>query len=164
MRARGWQVALALLLLGVVVWLGARDGAWWRDVCSGAPLEFEVLTVAELPIPLIEVYGQKRWAIGVDVYPGSGAGQIYVLLRRGQCPTGGYRIEPIAVRLVRRFAAYEIRVQSKYNIPQPGQMVIEVVTFPAVGLRIRADRKLTGCSVVALDQDGKVVSRAEPVR
>lgn len=164
MRARGWKVALALLLLGVVVWLGAGEGNWWRDVCSGAPLEFEVLMVAELPLQLIEVYGQKRWSPGVDVYPGSKAGEIYVLLRRGQCPTGGYRIEPVAVRLVRRFATYEIRVQSKYNIPESGQPVIEVVTFPAVGLRIWADRKLTACPVVALDQDGKSVGRAEPAR
>jgi hypothetical protein len=164
MRARPLHVVLFLVLVGVVVGLGALDGLWWRDVCKGAPLEFEVLTVAELPLPLIEMYAQKRWAAGVDVYPGSKANEIYVLLRRGQCPTGGYKIEPVAVSLVKRLSSYEIRTQSNYIVPEAGQPVIEVVTFPAVGLRVWADRRLTDCPVVSLDQDGKIMGRSEPAR
>lgn len=163
-RARPWHAVVALLLLGLVIWLGARDRLWWRDVSSGVPLEFDVLTVAELPLPLIEIYGQKRWSPGVDVYPGRGAGELYVLVRWGQCPSGGYKIEPVAVHLVKRFATEEIRVQVDFVTPAPGHPVIEIVTFPAVGIRIKADRRLTGASVVAIDQDGKVTGRAGPVR
>lgn len=163
-RARVWYTALALVLLGAIVWLGAREGLWWRDVSSGIPLEFGVLTIAELPLQLIEAYGQKRWSPGVDACAGRVPGEVYILVRWGQCPSGGYRIEPVAVRLVKRFRAEEIRVQARYVAPEPGQPVIEIVTFPAVGLRIRADRRLTGCSVVVVDQDGKVMARTAPLR
>ncbi|OGS69485.1 MAG: hypothetical protein A2Y96_02790 [Firmicutes bacterium RBG_13_65_8] len=164
-KLRGWHIAVLVLALAALLALGAADGGWWGPVIRGRPIPFTQLSIAELPLPLIEAYSETRWSEGVDACLDSAAGDLYILLRWGQQPTGGYRVVPKDVRVVRRWGQCQIRIRSDYVVPAPGQPVIEVATFPAAGLRIT----LQGidpydCTVVAFGLDGRPHGATAPLR
>ena len=76
------------------------------------------------------------------------------MLRWGQKPTGGYRVVPKEVRVVRRWGKCQIRIRAEYVVPEPGQPVIEVATFPAAGLRIALQGiNPYGCTVAVFGLD-----------
>lgn len=156
-------VALVLVVLALLA-LAMADGYWWRAVIAGVPLPFSQVALAELPPPLLEEYDRSRWAEGVDAWLGPGGESLYVLLRWGQKPTGGYRVVPLEARLVRRFGRAVIRVRAEYVTPEPGQPVIEVASFPGAGMRLLVrGYTVTGCTVVAVDQLGRGHGTTGPV-
>ncbi len=150
-----------MLLAVLVVALGALDGQWWQDVYYGRPLPLDVFAIAQLPLPLIEAYGTNRWSEGVDALWDAESGFLYVLVRWGQKPTGGYCVEPQRAALRRRPGGWTVVVTSNYVTPAPGHPVIEVVTFPAAGARIKLEQPPGQFRVVAVDQRGR--ARGEPV-
>lgn len=155
-RIKRWWPALLILLAVVVVALGALDGQWWREVYYGRPLELDVFAIAQLPLPLIEAYGSNRWHEGMDAIWEPESGCLYVLVRWGQKPTGGYYVEPQGASLRRRPGGWTVVVSSRYVTPQPGHPVIEVVTFPAAGARIKLPQPPGSFKVVPVDQNGRV--------
>ena len=162
-RANRWLVLLILLLAAGALVLGYGDGAWWRGVWLGRGLELEPLEVSQLPLPLVEAYGDRRWTEGVDAIWDPAAGTVHVLIRWGQRPTGGYQVLAKGARLVRRPLGWQVRVEAEYVSPSPGQPVIEVVTFPAAGARIvLGEGAPAQFTVVVYDQRGKVHGSAKP--
>jgi len=156
-REHSWLAVLAAVALLVLLAAGAREADWWRDVVHGCPLELESLSVAELPLPLLESYGQNRWHEGIDALYDAETGLVYVLVRWGERPTGGYRIEPLSASLVRRLRGWQVRIKAEFVVPAPGQPVIEVLTFPAAGVRVDlGELRPHRLRVVVVDQRGKL--------
>jgi hypothetical protein len=126
-------------------------------VLRGDPLPLEVVSLGELPLPLLEAYASRRWHEGVDANYHEETGVLHVLIRWGQRPSGGHRVVPRSAAMVRRPQGWQVRVQADYVAPAPGQPVIEVLTFPAAGVRIRLPARTPArFSVAVADQQGKL--------
>jgi len=165
LKVRGWHIAALVLAVSMLVVLGAADGAWWHMVIAGAPLKTAPLALSELPPALVEAYGRSRWVEGVDALLDPGGDYLYVLIRWGQRPTGGYRVIPEDAHLIRRFGRCEIRVRARYVVPDPGQPVIEVASFPAAGVRLTVRGfRVAGCTVKAVDPQGRCHGVSGPLQ
>jgi hypothetical protein len=163
-RFRAWQAACLVLLAAALVWLHAAERSWWDAVFRGVPLELECVSLPELPLELAGAHWSKRSTQGVDAQYDASSGKLFILLRWGTCPTGGYRIVLRQARLIRRFANPLVVVRADYLPPDPGQPVIEVLTYPVVAAALRLDaNRAHGVTVVAVDQDGAPRGRSTPL-
>ncbi len=57
-------------------------------------------------------------------------GRFWVLLTRGEKPTGGYSVEVAAVHLEFLNGSTRLKVSYRYVDPGPGQIVTQVLTYP----------------------------------
>lgn len=94
-----------------------------------ANVKYKILTEAEIPQQLtqdiIPEYKQLERALAC-VY----GDKIYVLVTRGEKPTGGYEISIDHMKLVETDGVKKLVVYTNFKDPQPGVILTQVLTYP----------------------------------
>lgn len=117
-------IALAIIILLVVA---AIIG--YKIFKGDANVEYKLLTEAEIPQQLtqdiIPEYKQLERALAC-VY----GDKIYVLVTRGEKPTGGYDIAIDHMKLVEKDGVKKMIVYTIFKDPQPGVILTQALTYP----------------------------------
>lgn len=143
----GGALFLVLLLATMIKVLGGGESAMERG--TG-------LTESQVPSEIILWIAENRTVPGYDAFSLEDA--VYMVVRLGQRPTGGYAVYLGEAELEGRTLYVKVEVVE----PKPWDMVTQALTYPTAVAGMRIDGQLPE-TVVFLDLQGGTIARV-PVK
>lgn len=112
-------IVLSLLLISVIYIMSTQQD-----------LQYEVIKIDHAPAAIYEVYELQKYKQGYSV--NSYDNSSYILITMGEAPSGGYFID---VQDVYK-SNDSLVIKTGFNEPKPNEMVITVITFPAIVIKV----------------------------
>jgi len=93
-------------------------------------IEFEVLSEDKIPEKINDILPryktlERALACKVD-------GEVYVVVTRGEKPTGGYTVNIDKIEKVEEEDKFKLVVYAEFDDPEPGDVVSQVITYPYI--------------------------------
>ncbi len=93
-------------------------------------VKFEVLSEKQVPEKIMEILPryktlERALACKVD-------GEIYIVVTRGEKPTGGYTVNIDKIEKVKEEDRFKVLVYAVFTDPEPGDVVSQAITYPYV--------------------------------
>ncbi len=91
-------------------------------------VKFETLSEKGIPQKIKDIlprYKNLERALACKV-----DGEIFVVVTRGEKPTGGYTVNIDKIEKVKEEDKYKLVVYAEYSDPKPGEVVTQAVTYP----------------------------------
>lgn len=120
-----------MILLVVILVLISGTMAIKHFTNDDDKVEFKVLSQKEIPGKIKEIlprYQTLERALACKVN-----GEIFVVVTRGEKPTGGYSVDIDKIEKVKdEEDKYKLVVYAKFTDPKPGDVVTEAITYPYI--------------------------------
>ncbi|SKC50772.1 protease complex subunit PrcB family protein [Maledivibacter halophilus] len=128
---RFFNIKSLMILLVVILVLISGTMAIKHFTNDEEKVEFQVLSGKEIPQKLNEIlprYQTLERALACKVN-----GEIYVVVTRGEKPTGGYSVDIDKIEKMKdEEDKFKLIVYAKFTDPKPGDVVTQAVTYPYV--------------------------------
>lgn len=122
-----------MILLVVILILVSGTMAIKHFTKDDEKVDFRILSEKEIPAKLKEIlprYQTLERALACKVN-----GEIYVVVTRGEKPTGGYGVDIDKIEKIKdEEDKFKLIVYAKFTDPKPGDVVTQAITYPyAIG-------------------------------
>jgi len=118
-----------VLISVVVILVLISGGMGISKLTDGSDnVKFEELTEQQVPDKINEIlprYKSLERALACKVDD-----EVYVVVTRGEKPTGGYTVEVDKIEKVKEDEKFKLIVYAEYEDPKPGDVVTEAITYP----------------------------------
>lgn len=98
-------------------------------------MEYKIIEIEDAPKEVQNWLKENKDKEGYLVFHGEN--KIYVVITRGEVPTGGYKIE---LDSIEEFED-KVVVYLKYSEPDPGLIVIQVISYPILIIELDKTEK-----------------------
>ncbi|QEK11482.1 protease complex subunit PrcB family protein [Crassaminicella thermophila] len=129
--ALNWKKILIILIVIMVIIAAVYAVKYF--VKDDDNVSFEVLSEEMIPQKIQDILPryktlERALACKID-------GEIYVIVTRGEKPTGGYTVEIDRIELVDEDNKTRMVVYTTFEDPKPGDIVTQVITYPYVAVK-----------------------------
>ncbi|SHJ62068.1 protease complex subunit PrcB family protein [Paramaledivibacter caminithermalis] len=122
--------SLIILLIAIMIMISVSM-AVKHFINDDKEVKFRVLNDKEIPEKIKEIlprYQNLERALACKVN-----GEIFVVVTRGEKPTGGYTVEIDKIKKIDEGEdKFKLVVYAKFTDPKPGEVVTEAITYPYI--------------------------------